>query len=305
MVQSFKYSFVILKNTKGFFISMVIAPVLMILLISLTLAYKKVPTVGYTGPVVPDLGNCDLVSLDDDQIDYFLGMNQGSLVAICDEEGQVISYRSSIANNPIISLIENSDGKEMQTRPEVSYSIGLMFFKFLTAGELLATYLIKERQNGTLLRIRNSKTSIAAYILGKALAVIFVYSIASLIIISFYKIGRFDFGNSSPALLLALFNITIILSCGLFIFLSSILKEEGHTWAISTAILFPLSVLSGMLFPPDTMAQWMKTIAHISPLYYIEQSAITGSFYTLPLLIMLGLSVVFTSLGIVRLSTAN
>ena len=305
MVQSFKYSFVILKNTKGFFISMVIMPVAMILLISLTLAYKKVPTVGYTGDIAPNIGNCDLVSLKEDQIDYFLGMNRGTLVAICDKQGQITSYRSSIENNPLITIIENSNNPGHESKPEISYSIGLMFFKFLTAGELLATYLIKEKQNGTLLRIKNSKTSIASYIAGKALSVVAVYSIAGLIITSFYQIAGFDFGNSNPLQLLELFFLTILISTGLFIFLSSVLKEEGYTWAISTAVIFPLSVISGMLFPIDSMASWMRTIAKISPLYYMQQSVITGNTYTIPILFMLAISLVLAYTGITKLNTAE
>lgn len=305
MVQSFKYSFVILKNTKGFFISMVVAPVLMILLISLTLAYKKVPTIGYTGDVAPNIDSCDLVCLEEDQIDYFLGMNRGTLVAICNKQGQITSYKSSIENNPLITIIENSNNEKYESKPEISYSIGLMFFKFLTAGELLATYLIKEKQKGTLLRIKNSKTYIATYITGKALSVVAVYSVASLIIISFYQIAGFDFGNSNPFQLLELFTLTILISTGLFIYLSSILKEEGHTWAISTAIIFPLSVISGMLFPIDSMASWMSTIAKISPLYYMQQSVITGTTYTIPILFMLAISLVLAYTGITKLNTAE
>lgn len=187
MGQAFSFTFKILKNTKGFIVSMVIMPILMILLVSITLAYSDAPVVGYIGEKAPNVAGVKMVRLVENESDYFLGLGQGTLVIRTDAEGNVEKYYSSIADNSLISVIENADAndKAFDERPKLRYSVGIILFKLLTAGGLLATVLINEKENGIILRIKNSKTRLGSYILGKSLAIIFVYEIANFLILLF------------------------------------------------------------------------------------------------------------------------
>lgn len=306
MGQSFRFTFRILKNTKGFILSMVIMPVLMILLVSMTLAYSDVPVVGYIGEKAPNVANVKTVSLSDDEKDYFLGMSQGTLVVRTDKDGNAVQYYSSLPNNPLIAMIENgnsgSNNKTYDERLKLSYSVGIILFKLLTAAGLLATILIGEKGNGIILRVKNSKTKLSSYILGKSLAIIFVYEIANLLILLFYKFAGFDFGKSNVVQLGVLFTVTLFISAGLYIFLSALIKNEGYVWTVSTGIIFPLGLFSGILFPVEYMADWMKLIAHISPLYYLQNSAVNGEFDAIPILLMSISSMAFGICGIRLLS---
>lgn len=297
MGQAFKFTLRILKNTKGFISSMVIMPVIMIVLVSMTLAYSDVPVVGYIGEKAPNIANVKMMKLEADERDYFLGLSQGTLVVKTDKEGNILQYYSSISHNPLISMIENSNpmGEDFDERPKLSYSVGIIFFKLLTAAGLLATVLISEKRNGIILRVRNSKIKLGSYILGKSLAILFVYGIASLLILLFYKFAGFDLGKSDIFQLGILFIVTLFLSTGLYIFLSALMKNEGYIWIVSTGIIFPLGLFSGMLFPMEHMANWMKLVAQISPLYYLQSSVISGRIEVIP---MLAMSVVSLALAV-------
>lgn len=303
MGQVFKFTFRILKNTKGFLVSMVIMPILMVILISITLAYSDIPVVGYIGEKAPNISDVKMIKISEDEKDYFLGMSQGSLVVKMDDKGNVEKYYSSMENNPLIQKFEEGGKSEKayQARPKLSYSIGVILFKFLTASSLLATILIGEKGNGIITRIKSSKTSLGAYILGKCLAIIFVYEIASLVILLFYKFAGFDFGNTSLIQLACLFTLTLIISTGLYLFLAAIMTNEGYIWTVTTGILFPLSLISGVLFPIEHMAEWMKRLAHISPLYYLQSSAISGEIDILAIGIMLVVSMLLAFYAVVKM----
>ncbi len=300
MVHAFKFTFKILRNTKGFISSMIIMPILMILLVSITLAYSDVPVVGYIGEKAPNVANIKMMKLKEDEKDYFLGLSQGTLVVKTDGAGNVLQYYSSISNNPLIPIIDNSNSNSnlFNEKAKLSYSVGIILFKLLTSASLLATVLINEKDNGIVLRVKNSKTKLSLYILGKSLAIIFVYEIANLLILLFYKFAGFDLGKSNIIQLGILFNIAMFISMGLYIFLSSIIKNEGIIWIISTGIIFPLGLFSGILFPVEHMANWMKTIAYISPLYYLQNSVISGKIYAIPIVLMLFISLVLAIYGI-------
>ncbi|MDO5719000.1 MAG: ABC transporter permease [Tissierellia bacterium] len=310
MAQSFKYTFKILKNTKGFLASMTIMPIIMILLVSITLAYSGTPVVGYTGngEIINRVPGIRVKELKEEDIEYFLGTSQGNLVVKLNDEGEIQSYKSSLKDNPLINKIEmgieNKNNNQIE-KPKIEYSIGVILFKLLTSASLVATFLIQDKDRGIFVRIRNSKTGIAGYIIGKAITVFIVYEIANIIILLFYKLAGFEFGRSSPLLLMSLFTITIIISMGVYIFIASIVDNEGFLWTVSTAVFFPLALCSGVLFPIKYMPKWMKTIAHISPQYYLQKSFVEGEILLMPIIIILLISMIMMILGIKNLAKKN
>lgn len=304
MVQSFNFTFKVLRNTKGFIISMIIMPIFMILLVSITLAYSNVPTVAYIGEKAPNATNIKMMKIEEREKDYFLGMSQGTLVIQTNSNGEVEKYYSSIENNPLIPLIENADKNvgAFKERPSINYSIGTMLFKLLTAAGLLATVLIQEKGNGIILRVKNSTTKLSTYILGKSFAIMFVYEVATRVILVFYKFANYDFGKSNVVDLGIIFTVTLLISTGIYIFVAGVIKNEGLIWGISSGIIFPWGICSGVLFPIEYMPEWMKTIAHISPLYYLQISVINGKIEVLPICFMLLASFVLTIFGIKQLA---
>lgn len=303
MEQAFKFTFRILKNTKGFLSSMLIMPIFMIMLVSITLAYSDIPVVGYIGEKAPKIDNVKMLKLDENEKDYFLGLSQGTLVVKTDSTGKILSYYSSIKSNPLVNLLENANNLNniYIERPKLSYSVGIILFKLLTSAGLLASILIYEKNNGILLRVRNTKTTLSKYILGKSLAIIFVYEIANICMVLFYKLAGFDLGKSSFLQILIVFTFTLFISSGLYIYFAAKLNNEGYIWTISTAVFLPLGLFSGILFPVEYMADWMKVIAHISPLYYLRNALITGQINFIAFGIMLVVSSAFALIGINQL----
>lgn len=304
MIQSFKYTFISLKNTKGFLFSMLVMPIFMVVLISLTLAYSGVPVVGlvkgeYSGEF--KLASVKVKELEENEIDYFLGSSEGTLVLSLESKGNIEKYRSSIDNNPLIQTVKEGQGKdEISLKPKVSYSLGVILFKLLTGASLTATIIIQERQNGIFIRLRNAKVSKTAHLLGKAAAVFLVYEIANIALLAFYHFAGFDFGESSPFSLGMLFTITLIISTGIYIFVASFIENEGYLWLFSTGLLFPLALLSGALFPIETMPSWMKKLAHISPQYYLQKAALLGEWLNPSLMVLLFISLILLWIGIER-----
>ncbi len=303
MIQSFKMSFKILKSTKGFFLSMVFMPIIMIILVNLTLSYSNTPMIAYVGDSesLMSVEGIRLKPIEKDEIDYFLGSNQGTLVVECDKDGNIYRYHSSMKNNSLISHLEKQmelgTGKYIEEKPKVEYSVGLMIFKLITGASLFATFLIIERNNGIFLRIKNGKTPFPSYILGKALSIFFVYEIASLVIITFYYFAGYDLGNSDILSIFLVFTSAVIFSLGLYLFVGSFMKNEGYIWVFSTGILFPLALCSGLLFPMETMPSWMKAIGHITPQYYFQSFIIKGDINITSISVIFAVSLVFAFLG--------
>lgn len=131
---------------------------------------------------------------------------------------------------------------------------------------------------------------------------VFVYEVANFLILLFYKFAGFDLGKSDIFQIGILFTITLFISTGLYIFLSAIMKNEGYIWTVSTRIIFPLGLFSGILFPVEYMADWMKLVARISPLYYLQNSVINGKIDAVPILLMCMISTILGVYGIRLLS---
>ncbi|MGY3723818.1 ABC-2 type transport system permease protein [Granulicatella balaenopterae] len=307
MIQSFKYTFKNLKNTKGFLSSMLIMPILMVILVTLTLSYSNTPVVGLVkdDPATNfSLATVRTQELEADQADYFLASLEGTLVVYVASDGSVKNYYSSVKNNPLISQVENdykSSGEVFKEAPSIAYSIGIIIFKLITAGGLLATIVIQEKNNKIFVRLRNAKLGIFEHVLGKLLAIFLVYQVANGLIIAFYYLAGFSFGQSNVWDVFLVFTLALVLSFGLYTFVASLLDNEGYIWVISTGILFPLALFSGVLFPIATMPEWMKLIAHISPQYYLSDMLITGEVSLVSCGIMLVVATVLFVLGVKQL----
>lgn len=304
MVASFKYTFKSLKNTKGFLSSMLIMPIIMVILITITLAYSDVPIVGvlkneYKGDF--NISNVRVLEIEKEDIDYFLGSMQGTLAVSLNDSGQIERYYSSVKNNPLIEIIENDeDGLAFKDKPKISYSLGIIIFKLLVAVSMTATFLIQERNNGIFIRLKNSKTTIFSHIFGKILASIFVYEIANIFIIAFYYFAGYDFGNTNVLDIFIIFTLSLIISSGIFVFFSSFMKNEGYLWVISTGVMFPLGLFSGILFPIEYMPNWMKFIGGLSPQYYLQKSLISGNIELIPISIFVLVSLILLVIGVKR-----
>ncbi len=292
-----KNSWLILKNTKGFISSITVWPIIMLLLLTFTLAYStshKIAVVDLskdgTGAIIKgNIGKTEgleLINVREDELAKKILAGNIELGVILQDAGNAELIRLSSGSEveqavtTIInaSLADDESGMIAQVNEvpkkglTMIYSLGLMLFKFITAGSSLATLLILDRNKGMKGRIFMSGIKSSAYLAGRAAVHFGVMAATALIYYLFCVIFRFDFGMQHSVYFLLMILITNLFSLGVFTFLSTILKQEGALWSVSTFIFFPMALFSGALFPYENMPVWMQSVGTIFPQRWIMES---------------------------------
>lgn len=292
-----KNSWLILTNTKGFISSITIWPIIMLLILTFTLAYStshKIAVVNLstdgTGEIIQ--GNIEktegleLIKVKEDELTQKILAGNIELGVVLHDSGNADLLRlsrGSEVEQAVKTIINASFAKEesgMTTQINevekkgltMTYSLGLMLFKFITAGSSLATLLILDRNKGMKGRIFMSGIKSSSYLAGRAVVHFGVMAATALIYYLFCVIFRFDFGMQYSVYFLLMVLVTNLFSVGVFTFLSTILKQEGSLWSISTFIFFPMALFSGALFPYENMPVWMQNVGAIFPQRWITES---------------------------------
>lgn len=292
-----KNTWLILKNTKGFIPSITVWPIIMLLLLTFTLAYSTshkiavvdLSTDGTGGIILSNIEKTEgleLISVREDELSKKILAGNIELGVLLRDEGnaELIHLSGGSEVEEAVKTIINAslteeEGTVAATVNEVpkkglvmTYSLGLMLFKFITAGSSLATLLILDRNKGMKGRIFMSGIKSSAYLAGRLAVHFSVMAVTALIYYLFCVIFRFDFGMQHSAYFLLMVLITNLFSVGVFTFLSTILKQEGALWSISTFIFFPMALFSGALFPYENMPAWMQNVGAVFPQRWITES---------------------------------
>ncbi|MDO5695834.1 MAG: ABC transporter permease [Eubacteriales bacterium] len=308
MAVSFKTVWLSLRKTKGFLVSMTVMPIVLIILVTLTLSYSARPVIGCVGNAerLQRIPGIRVAVLEASETAYFLGGARSTLVVYTDADGMPKEFESSVRDNPLVTMVREGVVTPAETvqkqRPEVGFAVGILLFKLMTAGSLGATLLMKERQNGTMVRIRNSAIRPAAHMTAAITVPFLLYCLADVVILLFYKVADFDYGLATPGLLYAVFTVALIFSTGIYTLVGSFAENEGHLWLFSTGILFPLALCSGVLFPTAYMPAWMRTVAKVSPQYYLQEMVADGLLAPVPVVLMTGIGVLTAVIGMMRFS---
>ncbi|MGL6198852.1 MAG: ABC transporter permease [Lachnospiraceae bacterium] len=188
----------------------------------------------------------------------------------------------------------------------ISYSLGIMIFKTLTAGNLLAALIIRERNNKMKDRILLSGTKTSTYLGGMSIVYTLCMMVGSVIYYVAAYLLNFDFGmKNSLGFLLMLFTANI-LAVALYLFASTLVKKEDSLWFMATFVLLPMALFSGVLFPFQLMPEIIQKIGNCLPQRWIiggiEHIQQTGQISSaLPnIALVLGLSAVLYVLASIR-----
>ncbi|MBN7773927.1 ABC transporter permease [Clostridium aminobutyricum] len=292
-----KNSWLILKNTKGFISSITIWPIILLLLLTFTLAYStshKIAVVDLstdgTGKIIQkniqETEGLELIKVKEDEMTEKILAGNIELGVILHDAGESDLIRlasGSEVEQAIKTIINTSLIEEQGSMPvkvnevrekglTMTYSLGLMLFKFITAGSSLAALLIVDRNNGMKGRIFMSGIKSSSYLAGRAIIHFGAMAATALIYYTFCVIFRFDFGMQYSAYFLLMVLITNVFSVGVFTFLSSVINQEGALWSVSTFIFFPMALFSGALFPYENMPVWMQKVGTVFPQRWITES---------------------------------
>lgn len=133
---------------------------------------------------------------------------------------------------------------------------------------LTAFAMVRERERGTLEQLIITPVKPFELIVGKLIPYFFIAFIDVLIILGF---GTFWFNvpvNGSVLLLLGLSFIFLMGALGLGMFVSTIAKTQLQAMQVSFMIILPSVLLSGFMFPRESMPKIIQIIGYVIPLTY-------------------------------------
>jgi ABC-2 type transport system permease protein len=287
----------ILKNTKGFISSITVWPIIMLLLLTFTLAYSTshkitvldLSTDGTGKNVLRNISateGLDIIPLKENEITGKILAGNIELGVILHDAGKAELIRlsgGSEVEETVKAIINISQADKTDTfnatvNPvekkglTMTYSLGLMLFKFITASSSLAALIIMDRNRGMKGRIFMSGIKSITYLVGRALVHFSVMGVTALIYYLFCFLFHFDFGMQHSVYFLLMVMITNVFSVSAFTFLSTVLNEESALWSISTFVFFPMALFSGALFPYENMPSWMQNLGALFPQRWITRS---------------------------------
>lgn len=205
-----------------------------------------------------------------------------------------------------------SISRDQGARPRSSFEITFpssTLWGILGCVQAFVISIVSERTGGTLLRLRISPLTWRQVLGGKALACFLTCMMVALAMLLF---GRLVFGVRIEArplhLILAIASIGICF-VGMMMFLATLGKTIEGVAGVAWGILMPLAMIGGGMIPLIAMPDWMLTLSHFSPVKWgilSLEGAIWREFalqeMLLPCAILIGVGVVFFSLGVRKLS---
>jgi ABC-2 type transport system permease protein len=147
---------------------------------------------------------------------------------------------------------------------------GILAQTALTACMATGVQLREDMDKGVFYRFKSMPIARIAPLTGPLLADVVRYSIA----VSLTCLMGFLLGFHWASLPAALLGGVLVVFCSwciswIFALLGVVLKTSQAVQGISTAILFPLSFLSGAFVPTTTLPSWLADFVNVNPLTYI------------------------------------
>jgi ABC-2 type transport system permease protein len=166
----------------------------------------------------------------------------------------------------IASLIGVSIPEKMilnQTLPAM-LAVLILFFGFLLSG----ISFLRERSQGTRERLMASPVSRADIVVGYLLGFL-IFAMVQTLVLFFYTVYviNVDFRGELWQILLFQILIGIVAVC-LGIFISAFARNEFQMVQFIPLIIVPQFFICGMLFPVETLPEWLQWIAKFLPLTY-------------------------------------
>lgn len=183
-----------------------------------------------------------------------------SKIANGDEEKLKELQKEYNSNIPDYKLSENKD-KVIS----VMSSIGIIMMMILTAGQVMARFIIDDEKNGTKARTLLSGVSQRSYY-GGVLTVFYICSaLTSVIYYGICKILGFNFGLDNSIYFLLILLLVNMLAVTFNLCIVSCVKNPSLAANISVLFITPTSMLSGSFWDFSMMPDYMQKIGNICP----------------------------------------
>jgi ABC-2 type transport system permease protein len=171
---------------------------------------------------------------------------------------------------------------------------------------VMSQAVVKERESGTLEQMFVTPIRAGEYIIGK-ITPYALLAVAQMLIVASVGIGWFRvpfYGNVWVVVLgMVLFMLT---SIGLGLFVSLMARTRQQAQQVMIFLMMPFMILSGFLFPIESMPGWLQPLSRAIPMTYALQVLrgvfVKGSGFadlTVPLLALAGFAVVIFGSAVV------
>jgi len=226
---------------------------------------------------------------------------------------QIIRKLQPSAFPPVIELhttVVRPDSGDVSRQLPMAFLFlpGILVMGLLFAAQGLSGDVWQERESGVLRRVVTTLLGIPRFLLGKLIAITAVLTLVAIIVLT---AGMAYLGlpwlRLPPALMCSV-AIGVMLTSMMLAIQVHASTRRGAT-LLAYAIVMPLMMFGGCMFPFETMPHWMAALGRRTPNGWgIEQlkSILSGSggpsFSATALALMLSLSAVFLSVAVVRMN---
>ncbi|MCX8126399.1 MAG: ABC transporter permease [Dehalococcoidia bacterium] len=197
---------------------------------------------------------------------------------------QALSYSNLIIQAKSVSIVAERTGGRgftlpIDVEPRVWYNPAMESLVFNIPGlvgviagiittMLTAFAVVRERETGTIEQLNVTPLRRGELIVGKLIPYI-VIAYAQMALILIVAVTVFDMNiKGSLALLMALTSVFLLFSLGLGLLISTLSRTQFQAQQLSFATMLPTILLSGFIFPIESMPQAIQWISSIIPLTY-------------------------------------
>ncbi|MDP8971237.1 MAG: ABC transporter permease [Actinomycetota bacterium] len=216
------------------------------------------------------------------------------------------SVVTALARAPIQVQSEVLYNPDLETPPVLVPALAGLVLAFVGT---LATSLgvVRERQTGTIERLAVMPLRPSDVLAGKLLPYLLV-ALVDLALVMTASVVVFDVPfNGSVLLFVVGAAIFLAVTLGTGLLISTVSENQGQAMQLSLMVTLPQVLLSGAIFPVESMAEAIQWIAYVLPLtWFVEIArgvmlrAATWADLGLPLAALVGLAVAVFALSIVR-----
>jgi len=155
--------------------------------------------------------------------------------------------------------------------PDFSYTdyfapIILGVFPFVLTFLLTSVSFLRERSSGTMERLLASPIGRIEVIAGYMFGFLIFTMIQTGIILAFVLLVLKVHQVGSLLLLFAVVTVITVVASGLGMFLSSFARTELQVAQFMPLVILPLILISGVIWPVETMPKWLLPVSYASPL---------------------------------------
>lgn len=167
--------------------------------------------------------------------------------------------------------------------------------------------VVREREQGTLEQLAVTPLRPVDVIVGK-IAPYFLVAVVDMVVITAVGLLLFDVPFRGSVFMFGAFALVyLFVVLGLGVLISTVSKSQGEAIQLAIMVLLPQVMLSGMIFPLNSMAAGVRWIGYLLPLTYfvigmrgVFLKASSPAALALPLLVLALMAVVIFVLAIVR-----